>query len=88
MQLIVVDDNSTASGHTAAIKELITSYGVHFVLGASPAFADAETVQVDAAGLLNFHCCAASPKIYSRNLRNAYGERGGAPHVGTRRMSP
>jgi hypothetical protein len=77
LQLIVLDDNSTVTGHRDAVTALLEDYAVHFVLGASPAFTDMETVQVQSAGRLNFHCCSSAPSVYSRDQKNVFGERAG-----------
>ncbi|GLC59944.1 hypothetical protein PLESTB_001556600 [Pleodorina starrii] len=72
VKLVVLDDNSTASGHAAAVEALLNNWNVHFVLGASPVFADAETVRVHGAGRLNFHCCAGAASIYARDQKNVF----------------
>lgn len=77
VQLTILDDNSTAQSHDDAVDALLTTYNVHFVLGASPVFANTETVKVQNAGRLNFHCCAATASVYSRDQKNVFGKLGG-----------
>ncbi|KAG2448437.1 hypothetical protein HYH02_006329 [Chlamydomonas schloesseri] len=73
VKLVVRDDASTAAGHAAAVTQLLNTDQVHFVLGASPVFAESETIAVQAAGRLNFQCCAGAATIYARDQKNVFG---------------
>ncbi|GFR39733.1 hypothetical protein Agub_g215 [Astrephomene gubernaculifera] len=73
VRLVVRDDNSTEAGHASALDALLNEHGAHFILGASPAFAEAESIATHAAGRLNFHCCSGDSTIYARDLKNVFG---------------
>lgn len=73
VKLVVRDDASTAAGHAAAVSQLLNTDQVQFVLGASPVFAESETIAVQAAGRLNFQCCAGAATIYARDQKNVFG---------------
>ncbi|PNH08685.1 hypothetical protein TSOC_004720, partial [Tetrabaena socialis] len=73
VKLVVRDDLSTADGHTAAVKALLQVDNAHFILGASPIFAESESIAVNTAGVLNFHCCTGSASIFARKQTNVFG---------------
>ncbi|EFJ40756.1 hypothetical protein VOLCADRAFT_99335 [Volvox carteri f. nagariensis] len=73
IDLVVLDDNSTAQGHVAAVDALLNIHKVHFVLGASLIFTEVETERANKVGRLSIQCCAGTSSIYSRDQKNVFG---------------